>query len=76
MITRTVYAEVPARVEYELTTLGHTLLELIAAGRRWAEDHMGQKLTYIGVSVFTRLWFALQEAARCPSSRFPRATPP
>lgn len=40
MITRTVYAEVPARVEYELTALGHTLLDLIAAGRRWAQDHM------------------------------------
>lgn len=41
MITRTVYAEVPARVEYELTTLGHTLLELIAAsgaGRRTTWD--------------------------------------
>jgi DNA-binding HxlR family transcriptional regulator len=40
LITRTVYAEVPARVEYELTALGHTLLELIATGRRWAEEHM------------------------------------
>jgi DNA-binding HxlR family transcriptional regulator len=40
MITRTVYAEVPARVEYELTALGRTLLEPIAAGRRWVADHM------------------------------------
>ncbi|MGP2435778.1 winged helix-turn-helix transcriptional regulator [Streptomyces sp. JW3] len=40
LVTRTVYAEVPARVEYELTALGRTLLELIAAGRRWAADHM------------------------------------
>jgi DNA-binding HxlR family transcriptional regulator len=40
LITRTIYAEVPARVEYELTALGHTLLELIAASQRWAEDHM------------------------------------
>ncbi|MBT2413955.1 helix-turn-helix transcriptional regulator [Streptomyces sp. ISL-12] len=40
MITRTVHAEVPVRVEYELTALGRTLLEPIAAGRRWAEDHM------------------------------------
>jgi DNA-binding HxlR family transcriptional regulator len=40
MITRTVYAEVPTRVEYELTPLGHSLLELIAAGRRWAYDHL------------------------------------
>lgn len=40
LITRTIYAEVPARVEYELTALGHTLLEFIAASQRWAEDHM------------------------------------
>jgi DNA-binding HxlR family transcriptional regulator len=40
MITRTVYAEVPPRVEYELTPLGRTLLDLIAACRRWAEENM------------------------------------
>ncbi|MGC4791393.1 winged helix-turn-helix transcriptional regulator [Micromonospora sp. DT178] len=40
MITRTVYAEVPPRVEYELTPLGRTLLDLIAACRHWAHEHM------------------------------------
>ena len=40
MITRTVYAEVPPRVEYELTPLGRTLLELIAACRHWAHEHL------------------------------------
>jgi DNA-binding HxlR family transcriptional regulator len=40
MITRTVYAEVPPRVEYELTDLGRILLDLIAVCRRWAHDHM------------------------------------
>lgn len=40
MITRTVYAEVPPRVEYELTPLGRTLLDLIAACRRWAHEHL------------------------------------
>jgi DNA-binding HxlR family transcriptional regulator len=40
MITRTVYAEVPPRVEYELTSLGHTLLDLIAACRQWAHEHL------------------------------------
>ncbi|MFI1195210.1 winged helix-turn-helix transcriptional regulator [Micromonospora sp. NPDC020750] len=44
MITRTVYAEVPPRVEYELTPLGRTLLDLVAACRHWAHEHMGTLL--------------------------------
>lgn len=40
MITRTVYAEVPPRVEYELTPFGRTLLELVEACRRWAHEHL------------------------------------
>lgn len=39
LLTRTVYAEVPPRVEYELTDLGHNLLAPIDAIRIWAEDH-------------------------------------
>ncbi|WP_326830285.1 winged helix-turn-helix transcriptional regulator [Streptosporangium sp. NBC_01810] len=44
MITRTVYAEVPPRVEYELTPLGRTLLDLIAACWHWAEENMSTLL--------------------------------
>lgn len=44
MITRTVYAEVPPRVEYELTPLGRTLLDLIAVCREWADDHLATVL--------------------------------
>lgn len=44
MITRTVYAEVPPRVEYELTALGRTLLGLVAVCRQWANDHMSTLL--------------------------------
>jgi DNA-binding HxlR family transcriptional regulator len=40
LVTRTVYAQVPPRVEYELTELGHTLQTPIAAIRDWAEQHM------------------------------------
>jgi DNA-binding HxlR family transcriptional regulator len=36
LITRTVHAEVPPRVEYELTELGHTLVELAIALGEWA----------------------------------------
>jgi DNA-binding HxlR family transcriptional regulator len=40
LVTRTVFAEVPPRVEYALTPLGHTLDAPIAAVREWAEVHM------------------------------------
>ena len=40
LITRAVFAEVPPRVEYTLTPLGHTLEAPIAAVREWAEVHM------------------------------------
>jgi DNA-binding HxlR family transcriptional regulator len=39
LVTRTVYAEVPPRVEYELTELGHDLLAPIDAVRVWAEEN-------------------------------------
>lgn len=39
LLTRTVYAEVPPRVEYELTALGRDLLAPIDAVRVWAEQH-------------------------------------
>ena len=39
LITRDVYAEVPPRVEYELTDLGRDLLAPIDAVRIWAEQH-------------------------------------
>ena len=42
LLTRTVFAEVPPRVEYELTELGQTLGTPIAAIRDWAELHMSQ----------------------------------
>jgi len=44
LVSRTVYAEVPPRVEYELTTLGHTLHAPLRALNRWAEEHIEQVL--------------------------------
>jgi DNA-binding HxlR family transcriptional regulator len=40
LITRTVYPEVPPRVEYELTSLGQTLIEPISAIVKWSYDHI------------------------------------
>jgi DNA-binding HxlR family transcriptional regulator len=39
ILTRTVFAEVPPRVEYELTDLGRHLLGPIDAIRLWSEEH-------------------------------------
>jgi len=40
LVTRTIYPEVPPRVEYTLTPLGRTLIEPIAAIRDWAESYI------------------------------------
>lgn len=40
IIARTVYAEVPPRVEYQITALGSTLLPIIDAMKDWGKAHM------------------------------------
>lgn len=40
LVQRTVYAEVPPRVEYALTPLGRSLRELIAPIREWSNAHI------------------------------------
>jgi DNA-binding HxlR family transcriptional regulator len=42
LISRTVYAEVPPRVEYELTALGHSLLVPALELVNWAADNAEQ----------------------------------
>jgi DNA-binding HxlR family transcriptional regulator len=44
LVTRHVHAEVPPRVEYELTPLGLTLHEPLLALCRWAEEHIAEVL--------------------------------
>jgi DNA-binding HxlR family transcriptional regulator len=39
LVSRTVYATVPARVDYELTELGRTLLVPLGALYDWANSH-------------------------------------
>ena len=40
LLTRKVYAEVPPRVEYELTEAGRALMPVFLSMRRWAETHL------------------------------------
>ncbi len=41
LITRTVFAVVPPRVDYELTKLGSSLHDLLESLESWAETHIG-----------------------------------
>ncbi|WP_344886007.1 helix-turn-helix domain-containing protein [Allokutzneria multivorans] len=45
LLTRTVTASVPARVDYELTPLGVSLLPVLATIKAWAENHIADVLT-------------------------------
>ena len=42
MVSRKVTPSVPVRVDYELTPLGHSLLDPIQHLKAWAEDHVPQ----------------------------------
>jgi DNA-binding HxlR family transcriptional regulator len=40
LLTRTVTPSVPVRTDYELTPLGHSLLDTLRRLKEWAEEHM------------------------------------
>jgi DNA-binding HxlR family transcriptional regulator len=40
LLVRTVTPTVPVRVDYELTSLGRSLLPVMAAVKHWAEEHI------------------------------------
>ena len=42
LVKRTVTPTVPLRVDYELTSLGHSLAPLLTALKVWSEEHIGQ----------------------------------
>lgn len=42
LVTRTIYAEMPPRVEYALTARGGSLLEVVGAMKIWGEKEMQQ----------------------------------
>ena len=39
LVTRTIYAEVPPRVEYQMTDMGRTLSDPVLRLAMWAADH-------------------------------------
>jgi DNA-binding HxlR family transcriptional regulator len=39
LVTRTIYAEVPPRVEYQMTAMGRTLSDPVLRLAMWAADH-------------------------------------
>lgn len=43
IVLRTVYAEVPPRVDYELTELGRTLQPVLVAMRNWGETYARER---------------------------------
>ena len=43
LLIRTVYPEVPPRVEYTLTELGYSLKPILDAMRNWGESYKAQK---------------------------------
>jgi DNA-binding HxlR family transcriptional regulator len=45
LVLRTVYPEVPVRVEYALTEAGRTLLGPLGALQDWAVEHLGEVST-------------------------------
>ena len=44
ILSRTMYNEMPPRVEYELTPLGQTLRQPLTALGHWAEEHIDEVL--------------------------------
>lgn len=42
LVQRTVYAEIPPRVEYQLTPLGRTLRSVVGKLVSWSEAHLGE----------------------------------
>jgi DNA-binding HxlR family transcriptional regulator len=81
LVSRTVYPEVPPRVEYTLTPVGRTLRELVRGLVRWSEAHLGEvdaaRAQYDARSGKPRTPTAApSEGVRSPAPGRPRADQP
>ncbi|OHV40718.1 HxlR family transcriptional regulator [Pseudofrankia sp. EUN1h] len=45
LVSRSAFDENPPRVEYQLTALGRSLLQLVEAARNWARDNLDDLLS-------------------------------
>ena len=50
LVRREVFAEVPPRVEYELSEMGESLRPVIDALKRWAEEHRARAGTAVATA--------------------------
>lgn len=51
LVTRTITASVPVRVDYEITELGQDLQQVLREVKRWAEANMAKVLAHRGETV-------------------------
>lgn len=49
LIHRTVFPEVPPRVEYTMTPFGASLEPVLASLRTWAEEHLTDSITPVSI---------------------------
>ena len=50
LVTKTVFAELPPKVEYRLTALGETLLPVLTVLGQWGETHREQLSQALGIA--------------------------
>lgn len=50
LLTKTVYPEIPPRVEYQLTERGHSLYPILQQMHDWSVEQLGDKITGLTAS--------------------------
>ena len=75
-VDRTVYAEVPVRVEYSLTALGWSATELLIALADWADEHLADveqaRLRYRTHPHLARMAAPTSQGSRLAESSMPK----